>query len=94
MAQATKIPKAKAKAKKVGARAAKEATSPVGVAANAALAGKAAVAGTRAAGKAVSSAVSHARTPLIVGGSAAVGIAGGLVASRRRRGGRRAWGKR
>jgi len=57
----------------------------VGAAENAALAGEAAAAGTRAAGKAVSSLVSRARVPLIAGGAAAAGLAGGLVVINRQR---------
>jgi hypothetical protein len=43
------------------------------------------VAGTRAAGKAVSSLVGRARVPLIAGGAAAAGLAGGLAVINRRR---------
>jgi hypothetical protein len=53
--------------------------------ANAALAGKAAVAGTRAAVKAASLASSRAKVPLIAGASAAAGLVGGLVVIRRHR---------
>jgi len=56
----------------------------VGAAANAALAGKAAAAGTRAAGKALSLSISRARVPLVAGGAAAAGLAGGLAVIRRR----------
>ena len=63
----------------------KDVAAPIDAAANAALAGKAAVAGTRAAGKAVTSAASRAKMPLIAAGSAAVGLAGGLAGIHRRR---------
>jgi hypothetical protein len=101
MAQATKTPKIKkrepgasartksaASTAKKGVRS-KDVASPVDAAANAALAGKAAVAGIRAAGKAVSLAASRARVPLITGGSAAAGLAGGLAVINRRRNGKR-----
>lgn len=86
MAQETKTQKAE--------RTAKGLAAPTDAAANAALAGKAAVAGTRAAGKAASLAFSRAKLPLIAGGSAAAGLAGGLAVIHRRRSGKRAWGKR
>ena len=70
-------------------KASKDAATPIDAAANAALAGKAAVAGTRAAGKAVSLAVSRARVPLIAGGSAAAGLLGGLAVIHRRKAGKR-----
>lgn len=54
-------------------------------AADAVLAGKAAMAGTRAAGKAVSLAAGRAKMPLIAGGSAAAGLLGGLAVIRGRR---------
>lgn len=82
MAQATKTPKANAP------NASKDVEAPVDAAANAALAGKAAVAGARAAGKAVSMVASRAKVPLIAGGSAAVGLVGGLAVIHSRRGGR------
>jgi hypothetical protein len=44
------------------------------------------VAGTTAAGKAVSLAASRVEVPLIAGGAAAVGLAGGLAVINRRRG--------
>ncbi|MGN6814767.1 MAG: hypothetical protein ACTHK3_01610 [Solirubrobacterales bacterium] len=53
-------------------------------AASAALAGKEALAGTRAAGKAVSAATSNARLPLIAGGSLVAGLSGGLAVIKRR----------
>lgn len=56
---------------------------------SAALAGKEALAGTRAAGKAVSAAASSARLPLIAGGSLVAGLSGGLAVIKRRQGARR-----
>jgi hypothetical protein len=52
-------------------------------AADALAARQAALAGTKAAGHAVTAAASRAKTPLIVGGAAMAGIAGGLAATRR-----------
>ncbi|HEY2715467.1 MAG TPA: hypothetical protein VGI73_04525 [Solirubrobacterales bacterium] len=66
------------------AEAAKE--LPGGAAANAALAGKAALDGTQAAGKAVGLAVTKARVPLVAGAGLAAGAAGGLALMRRRNG--------
>jgi hypothetical protein len=43
------------------------------------------VAGAHAAGKAISIAASRAKTPLIAGGAAIAGLAGGLAVIRRRR---------
>jgi hypothetical protein len=60
-------------------------TPDLDAAANTVMAGKAAVAGTRAAVKAVSLASSRAKVPLIAGASAAAGLAGGLAVIRRRR---------
>lgn len=57
----------------------------MGAAANVAAAQKAAAAGTRAAGKALSSATSRAKTPLIAGGAAAVGLVGGMALFKRAR---------
>lgn len=108
MAQATKTPKSKKResgasakpksaastAKKGVRKASKDVASPVDAAANAALSGKAAVAGTWAAGKAVSLAASRARVPLIAGGSAAAGLTGGLAVIHRRRNRKRTWGQR
>lgn len=62
---------------------------PEGTGANAALAGKAALEGTRAAGKAVTVAVSKIKIPLALGGGLAAGAAGGLALVRRRNGHRR-----
>jgi len=51
----------------------------------AALAGQAALAGTRAAGRAMTLAVARVKAPLAAGGGLAAGVAGGLVVMRRRR---------
>src|SRR3954447_13331565 len=51
---------------------------------NAAAAKQAAAAGTRAAGLAVTGAAQRAKVPLMMGGAAAAGLAGGLVAIRAR----------
>lgn len=59
---------------------------PIGAGANAALAGKAALAGSRAAGRAVGVAVSKVKTPIVVGGGLIAGAAGGLALVRRRNG--------
>jgi hypothetical protein len=55
----------------------------VGAAANAVAAREAAAAGARAAGKAVSGAAAKAKMPLIAGGAALAGLAGGLAVMRR-----------
>lgn len=98
MAKAAEKKKPKAKAKpKANASAAKTATSeaakaapaPVDAAANAALAGQAALAGTRAAGKAVTTAAGETKGPLAVAGGLAAGVTGGLILVSRRRGRRR-----
>src|SRR4051794_37421796 len=68
------------------------APAPLDAAANAALAGQAALAGTQAAGKAVSLAAARARVPLATGGGLAAGAVGGLAVIRRRRRSRRAGG--
>jgi hypothetical protein len=57
-------------------------------AANAAEARSAAIAGTKAAGKALSAAARRSKTPLIGGGAAIAGFAGGLAILRHERGGR------
>jgi hypothetical protein len=59
---------------------------PLGPAANVALAGQAALAGTRAAGHAVGIVASKAKTPIVVGGGMIAGVAGGLAVVRRRNG--------
>lgn len=56
---------------------------PTGPAASAALAGKAALEGTRAAGMAISLVASKVKVPLAVGGGLAAGAAGGLALVRR-----------
>ncbi|MGN6662966.1 MAG: hypothetical protein ACTHK6_01980 [Solirubrobacterales bacterium] len=76
-----------AKAKGKGA-AEEKGTSP-GAGASAAMAGKEALAGTRAAGKALSVAASSARLPLIAGGSLVAGLSGGLAVLKHRRNGHR-----
>jgi hypothetical protein len=63
---------------------AKRTTNQASASANAALAGRAALAGTKAAGRAVASAADRAGTPLIVGGAAAAGVIGGLAIDRAR----------
>lgn len=78
MAQATKVKEAS-----------EDIVANADAAANAALAAKAALAGTRAAAQAASLTVSRAKTPLVVGGSAAAGLAGGLAVIHRRRSGKR-----
>jgi hypothetical protein len=54
-------------------------------AANAALAGKEALAGTRAAGNAIRASSGRATLPLVAGGSLLAGLSGGLAVMRRRR---------
>jgi hypothetical protein len=51
---------------------------------NAAAARQAAIAGTRSAGLAVAGAARRAKVPLVIGGAATAGLAGGLVAIRAR----------
>lgn len=65
---------------------------PADAAANAAFAGQAAMAGTQAAGKALTLAAEQAKGPLVAAGGLAAGVAGGLVLVNRRRGRRRAKG--
>jgi hypothetical protein len=77
------------KAKEQAGATAKRPPAPVGAAANAALASKAALDGTRAAGKALSLLVSRARLPVLAGSAAAAGLAGGLAVLNRRRAGAR-----
>ena len=62
---------------------------PASAGAIAALAGKAAMEGTRAAGKAATLVASRVKVPLAVGGGLAAGAAGGLALVRRRNGHRR-----
>jgi hypothetical protein len=59
---------------------------PEGPAGNAVLAGTSALAGTRAAAKAVSLGVSRAKMPLIAGGSAVAGLLGTFAVLRHRNG--------
>jgi hypothetical protein len=61
-------------------------TAGLGPGANAALAGQAALAGSRAAGHAVGVVVSRARIPVVAGGGLVAGVAGGLALMRRRNG--------
>jgi hypothetical protein len=83
---ATKSASAKA-TKANGAKAVGTAKgAPIGPAANAALAGQAALAGTKAAGQAVGLAASKAKVPIVAGGGMIVGVAGGLAVLRRRNG--------
>ncbi len=63
----------------------KEAPAPVDAAANAALAGQAAMAGTRAAGNALTLAATQVKGPLAAAGGLTAGIAGGLAVVKRRR---------
>jgi hypothetical protein len=65
---------------------------PADAAANAAFASQAAMAGTQAAGKALTLAAEQAKGPLVAAGGLAAGVAGGLVLVSRRRGRRRAKG--
>ena len=69
------------RAKGAGSRA----KAPQGAAANAVLAGKSAAAGTRAGGMAIKLAASKARVPLIMGGAAVAGLAGGLAVLKKRK---------
>jgi hypothetical protein len=62
--------------------------APQAAAANAAEARTAALAGTKAAGKALSTAARRSKTPLIGGAAAIAGFAGGLAIIRHERGGR------
>jgi hypothetical protein len=59
------------------------ATKSAGRGANAAAAAAHAAKGTRAAGQAVGALAGVAKKPLIIGGAAAAGIAGGLAISKR-----------
>jgi hypothetical protein len=70
-------------AKSTAKRASKGAGAAAEPRVNAIAAKDAAAAGTKAAGKAVAAAASKAKTPLIVGGAAIAGVAGGLVAKNR-----------
>jgi hypothetical protein len=82
----TKSKKAGSATKKAGStvrKAAPEMPDPVNRRANAAAAAAHAAKGTWAAGRAVTSLASLARKPLIIGGAAAAGIAGGVALSKR-----------
>jgi hypothetical protein len=71
--------------KKTAGRARKSATkapSELTPAANAAVARASAAAGTKAAGKAIAAAATRVKRPLIIGGSAAAGVIGGLLVHR------------
>ncbi len=93
-AKAKSKPSRKAKAKApdqpkaasgIAEKAAKAAEgTPLGPGVNAALAGRAALAGTRAAGRAAAVGASRVKVPLVAGGGMVVGIAGGLAVVRRR----------
>jgi hypothetical protein len=86
--------KKKAPAEKASAdeAPAAKAPAPAEAVANAALAGQAALAGTRAAGKAVTLAASRAKGPLAAAGGLVIGVAGGRAVVNRRRGRRRPQG--
>jgi hypothetical protein len=94
MAKATKEKKtASAKRKAPSGETAsleKGAPAPLDAAANAVFAGQAAMAGTQAAGKALTLAASQVKGPLAAAGGLAAGVAGGLALVSRRRGRRRA----
>jgi hypothetical protein len=64
----------------------KKLPEPEGPAGNAILAGTSALAGTRAATKAVTLGASRAKMPLVAGGSAVVGLLGTLAFLRHRNG--------
>jgi hypothetical protein len=82
-----KAPLGQAKAK--GKDAVEEKAAQLDAGASAVMAGKEVLAGTRAAGKALSSAASGARLPLIAGGSLVAGLSGGLAIIKHRRNGHR-----
>jgi hypothetical protein len=80
--------KAKSKATgtdKVAGKAVQAAAgTAVGPGVNAVLAGRAALAGTQAAGRAAAIAAARAKVPLVAGGGMIAGVAGGLAVVRRR----------
>jgi hypothetical protein len=76
---------AKTNGKEQAVAKAKDAAT-LGPGASAALAGQAALAGTKAAGQAVGVVVSKARIPIVAGGGLVAGVAGGLALLRRRNG--------
>jgi hypothetical protein len=63
----------------------KEVPAPADAAANAAFAGQAAMAGTKAAGRAMTLAAAQAKGPLAAAGGLTAGIVGGLALVNRRR---------
>jgi hypothetical protein len=78
--------RASSKSKKAGSaarKAAPEIPDPVSRGANAAAAATHAAKGTMAAGQAVGALASLVRKPLIIGGAAAAGVAGGVALSKR-----------
>ncbi|MGN6216490.1 MAG: hypothetical protein ACTHN7_05975 [Solirubrobacterales bacterium] len=89
MATKAKAKSSAGQAKANGKGAVKKKAATLDAGASAAMAGKEALAGTRAAGKALSTAASSARLPLIAGGSLVAGLSGGLVVLKHRRNGPR-----
>jgi len=93
MAQATKSKRGGAKSKtakskagsasKTARKTASKAPDPTSRAANAAVAAAHAAKGTKAAGQAVGVVAARVRKPLIIGGAAVAGVAGGLALSKR-----------
>ncbi|HVX31863.1 MAG TPA: hypothetical protein VHA80_01885 [Solirubrobacterales bacterium] len=82
--KAARKPKA-AVAEEVAGKAAEVAEgTPLGPGVNAVLAGRAALAGTHAAGRAAKVAAARAKVPLVAGGGVLAGVAGGLAVVRRR----------
>jgi hypothetical protein len=79
----TKAKRTGTQAKRAGAKARPPDPSKQTPAANAAVAKTAAIAGTKAAGRAVAVAAERVKTPLIVGGAATAGVIGGLIVHRR-----------
>lgn len=80
------VPKPKAEVvEKIAGKAAKAAEgTSLGPGVNAVLAGRAALAGTHAAGQAAKIAAARAKVPLVAGGGMIAGVAGGLAVVRRR----------
>jgi hypothetical protein len=76
---------AASKAKANAPRPDQTGVAPIDAAGNAALAGKAALAGTQAAGQALRLAAARVKVPLAAGGGLAAGAVGGLTVLRRRR---------
>jgi hypothetical protein len=77
-------PKAEAVDKLAGKAAQAAKGTPLGPGVNAVLAGRAALAGTHAAGRAAKLAAARAKVPLVAGGGMLAGVAGGLAVVRRR----------